>query len=758
MFKNIDFHFDNNTSRDQLFVSNDNQMHEKTKTNIIDKIRLTDNILMNKGNDNSHSILDNNQFNDFLNNKKKIENTEEKNIYFIDHNPKRSSLLNKIDENIIIKHNSSLKKKRHSSFMSLNTKEPLFFLNYLANNYLSIYDKSLIKIKYCDILLSFLTIISFLIILIDNQIYSYKSLDYFNEKINNKERNISIEDLKQLKNRKITKNENILRLINIIIAMISILILIIKYNYQLNLEKKVEKIPDNQSLFSSKFFLYLLLECLICLFIHPPYLNIMFYRTSTDNIYVFSLNSVLFLFHILKLYNILRLIRAFSKYNSIISKIICETYKIESGISFIIKSELNNRRLKIIISLLIFISLLISILIKDFECFSFNKKTMLYSKKGLNDLSNFLNTYWLTFVTITSVSYGDEYPRTSFGRLLLFISSFFGLLTLGLIIATLSEKILFNPSEKKAYLKLKRIFNQDNKLNKAANLIKTLLFLVRNHKNKNKENNQSILKEKICLLLKLRAESKLFKNDLHVSRIYEMSIDNFVHSMENKLYYNLIDITDHLEKIDSIEKDFTIIKSNQAFISNKLKYIVDLQNNINKYLIEFHNYNLLLKIKNKSDDNENDKTSSLYNISIISNNESDNNSNHLKINTKDNSGFLTPRYQYNNSKQMSVKKRKDKTKIYSELKQNEMLKNLDKVFKKTNLKKNIPIKRMKIRNHTISKHNSQNKRKKFLNSNLENYINHKRNKSKPEISPLFKFSKIDYQKKDFNIVISNYNK
>lgn len=127
MFKNIDFHFDNNTSRDQLFVSNDNQMHEKTKTNIIDKIRLTDNILMNKGNDNSHSILDNNQFNDFLNNKKKIENTEEKNIYFIDHNPKRSSLLNKIDENIIIKHNSSLKKKKTFIFYVIKYKRTFIF-------------------------------------------------------------------------------------------------------------------------------------------------------------------------------------------------------------------------------------------------------------------------------------------------------------------------------------------------------------------------------------------------------------------------------------------------------------------------------------------------------------------------------------------------------------------------------------------------------------------------------------------------------
>ena len=755
MFKTVDFHFDNNTSRDQLFVSNDNQMNEKPKTNIFDKIRLTDNI-MNKENDNSHSILDNNQFNDFLNNKKKIEDVEEKNIDFIDHNPKRSSLLNKIDENIIIKHYSSLKKKRHSSFMSLNIKDPLFFLNYLANNYLSIYEKSLMKIKYCDILLSVLTIISFLIILIDNQIYSYKSLDYFNEKINYQERNITIEDLKQLKNRKITKNENILRLINIIIAMISIFILIIKYNYQLKLEKKEEKIPDNQSLLSSKLFLYLLLECLICLFIHPPYLNIMFCKTTTDNIYAFSLNSVLFLFHILKLYNILRLIRAFSKYNSIISKIICEIYKIESGISFTIKSELNNRRLKIIISLLIFISLLISILIKDFECFSFNKKTMLYSKKGLNDLSSFLNTYWLTFVTITTVSYGDEYSRTSFGRLLLFISSFFGLLTVGLIIATLSEKILFNSTEKKAYLKLKRIFNPDNKLNKAANLIKTLLFLVRNHKSKNKENNQSILQEKICLLLKLRVETKLFKNDFHVSRIYAMSMDDFVHSMENKLYYNLVDITDHLEKIDSIEKDFTTIKSNHAFILNKLQYIVDLQNDITKYLIEFHNYNFLLKIKNKRNDNEKDKTSSLYNISIISSKGSENNSNQLKINSKDNSGFLSP--SYNNMNQMSVKKRKDKTKVYSKLKQNELLKNLDNDFKKTDSKKNHPINRMKVRNHTISKNNFQNKRKKFLNSNLENHINQKRNKSKPEISPIFKFSKIDYPKKDYNIVISNYNK
>ena len=730
LFENIDLHFEGNTSRDQLFVTN---QKKDQKINIKSK----EDLFVNQENKITN-ILTNNRLNFFFSNK------------ILDKNKENN---NKIEtENL---ETNDDKKKRKSSLMSLHRKDPLIFLKSLKhlNEHSSIYGKISMKIKYCDILLSLLSIISFIIILIDNRIYASKSLYFLNEKINENEGIQSYEILKQLKNRLITKNENILRIINIIISILSIVILIIKYKYQLFLGKKEERIPDNKSLISSK---YLILECLIYLLIYPPCLNIVFTGVTFDNIYALSLNSIIFFFHIIKLYNIVRLIRAFSIFNTRISKTICETYKIELGLYFIIKSELNKRRLSLSILILIIICLIISVLIKDFECFSFNKKTLLNGKKGINDLQNFINTFWLTLVTITSVSYGDEYPRTSFGRLLLFISSFFGLLTVGLIIATLSEKILFNSTEKKAYLKLKRIFNPDNKLNKAANLIKTLLFLVRNHKSKNKENNQSILKEKMCLLLKLRAESKLFKNDLHVSRIYAMSIDNYVHSMENKLYYNLIDITDHLEKIDSIEKDFTIIKTNQVFISNKLKYIVDLQNNINKYLIEFHNYNFLLKIKNKSNDNEKDKTSSLYNISIISSKGSENNSNQLKINSKDNSGFLSP--SYNNMNQMSVKKRKDKTKVYSKLKQNELLKNLDNDFKKTDSKKNHPINRMKVRNHTISKNNFQNKRKKFLNSNLENHINQKRNKSKPEISPIFKFSKIDYQKKDYNIVISNYNK
>ena len=639
IFKNIDLHFDGNTSRDQLFVTNqkkDEKINIKSEEGLFEK----------QDNKNTN-ILTDNRLNFFFSNKNLDKNKENNNK-------------NKT-ENLEINDD---KKKRKSSLMSLYRKDPLIFLKSLKhlNERSSIYGKIGMKIKYCDILLSLLSIISFIVILIDNRIYASKSLYFLNEKINENEGIQSYEIIKQLKNRLITKSENILRIINIIISIFSIVILIIKYNYQLFLGKKEERTPDNKSLLSSKF---LIIECLICLLIYPPYLNIVFTGVTFDNIYALSLNSIIFFFHIIKLYNIVRLIRAFSIFNTRISKTICETYKIELGLSFIIKSELNKRRLRLSLLIIIIICFIISILIKDFECFSFNKKTFLNGKKGLNDLQNILNTFWLTLVTITSVSYGDEYPRTSFGRILIFILSFFGLVSLGVIIATISEKAEFSPKEKKAFLKIKKIFDPDNKINKGANLIKTLLLLTKNFKSKNQGNTKSNFQEKIYLLLKLRTESKLFKNEFHVSRVYSMPIHDFVQTMENKLYYNLVDVTKHLEKLESIHEEFDIIKSNQSYINNKLKNIYNFQENICKYLNELYNENI---IKNNYLEVENKKNNylNLHKISNISYHKRNflNNS-RIKNKKKDYLTFLNTRYYHKKKKKNLNNNNKEKTKFFS---------------------------------------------------------------------------------------------
>ncbi len=668
MYKNVPSPIDGNTSKGHLLEFSP-PLVEKNFTNIDNFIEFIDKISENKKKDLIRTLTDSN--NNITNFQNKIQENNDNIININDcTKSKFSTLIENKNSNKLIKYTSSIKKKRRSSLMSIKQKDPLDFYRSLRNlsDRSSNYGKNLMIIKYCDIILAILSMFSFIIILLDNKFYISKSLDFINLIMKEDQNTMNFDILKKIGERKISLFENILRIINLIISVITIFILMIKYNSQLYFEKKEEREAENKTIFSSKMSFYLLLECIISILVYLPNCNNVYYVTVYDNVYVISLNSIFLLFHVIKLYNIFRLIRAFSKFNSRISKTICESHKIESGFNFIIKSEINNRKLTLVTLILITYIIIISTIIKDFECLAFNKKTLLYGKKGLNDLQNYMNSVWLTLSTITSVSYGDEYPRTFFGRILIFHISFVGLFCLGIIIATFSEKFEFNQNEKRAYLKLQKIFNPENKEHQAGNVVKTFLFMVRNIKNKNKENKQTNFQEKICLLIKLRVETKLFKNELHTSRAYSIPINDIVQTMENKIYYNLIDIKNNLEKINTIEDDFKIISENQYFIMKRLKKTFFFQNNISKYLSELQNKNYLLSIQKKtSEKDENSDNSNLLNNSSLTF-EFNPSSYRLKIKKKANK-FLTPRY-HKSRKEILIEMRKEKIRSTSKFKNN----------------------------------------------------------------------------------------
>ena len=668
MYKNVQPPLDGNTSKGHLLELGQ-PLEEKNNTNIDNFIEFIDKISENKKNDLIRTLTDSNNNTIYLQNKMRENNKNNLNNYT---KIKLSSVIDNKNSNKLIKYTSSIKKKRRSSLMSIKQKDPLDFYKSLRNisDHSSNYGKNLLKIKYCDIILALLSIFSFIIILLDNKVYISKSLEFINHLMKEDNDTMKFEMLKKISERKISLFENICRTINIILSIIMIIILIIKYNFHLYFEKKEERMAEDKTIFSSEFSIYLISECIVSILVYPPKYNHILYISLYDNVYIISFNSIFLLFNAIKLYNIFRLIRAFSKYSTTISKTICQSHKIESGFNFMIKSELNNRKITLVTTILITYILIISTIIKDFECLAFNKKTLLYGKKGLNDLQNYINSIWLTISTITSVSYGDEYPRTFFGRILIFHISFVGLFCLGIIIASFSEKFEFNPNEKKAYLKLKKIFNPENKQHQAGNVVKTFLFIVRNIKNRNQENKKTNFKEKICLLIKLRVESKLFKNEFHTSRTYSTPINDIVQIMENKIYSNLMDISSSLEKINSIEEEFKIISDNQDFIMKRLKKALFLENNISKYLTEIQNKNYLLSIQQKTSehDDNSDGSNFLNNSSLTF--QINASSYRLKIKKKTNK-FLTPRYK--SRKAILIDMRKEKVRSTSKFKNNNFL-------------------------------------------------------------------------------------
>ena len=89
---------------------------------------------------------------------------------------------------------------------------------------------------------------------------------------------------------------------------------------------------------------------------------------------------------------------------------------------------MNEKILKFVIFSFILSCLLLYVLIRDFEHFASYKKNYLEGKRGTNDLQNYINNFWLVIIVVTNVAFGDEYPRTIFGRLFIFITSILGIL------------------------------------------------------------------------------------------------------------------------------------------------------------------------------------------------------------------------------------------------------------------------------------------------------------------------------------------
>lgn len=79
------------------------------------------------------------------------------------------------------------------------------------------------------------------------------------------------------------------------------------------------------------------------------------------------------------------------------------------------------------------------------------------SKASSNDISSFENALWLTIITMTTVGYGDYYPRTIFGRLIDVILVVWGTFIVSLMVVVLTNTLNMDQSEKRALIVLNRL-------------------------------------------------------------------------------------------------------------------------------------------------------------------------------------------------------------------------------------------------------------------------------------------------------------
>jgi hypothetical protein len=226
--------------------------------------------------------------------------------------------------------------------------------------------------------------------------------------------------------------------------------------------------------------------------------------------------------------------------------------------------------------------------------------------KGDNDLQNLMNCFWLIIVTMTTVGYGDMFPRSILGRLIGVIACIIGMIIVSMIIVSLAVITQFTNDEEKAYMKLKKLKAEENVSEKAADVIKAVIIMRRislekARNNKKKDNSKAksgytLLTRHFVYITQLKRSISNFKNDFKIAISHSEPVDDLLIRLEGELEENIKKICENKLEMIRVDEILRKVIDLQEDIRIKTSHITNRQRRISNYLLYLNNLNYHKKI------------------------------------------------------------------------------------------------------------------------------------------------------------------
>ena len=220
----------------------------------------------------------------------------------------------------------------------------------------------------------------------------------------------------------------LMRIANLAIAVIMDVLLILRAKQQNNLFQLENGIPKTLSLHETNLLKYLLMEIVLCSIVSPPGVDFTFSGRMLDGVYTYSVDDLVNVFAMLKLYILLRLYLHFSPWTKMKAG---EKGKIDQSYSFTLRSDLKYRPFLVLGTGITILTIYSAVIVRTFER-SF-KKADFYNSPDF-DFDYFINSIWLMVITTTTVGYGDFYPKTHMGRMTAVAICLLGMMMVSLIV------------------------------------------------------------------------------------------------------------------------------------------------------------------------------------------------------------------------------------------------------------------------------------------------------------------------------------
>lgn len=176
------------------------------------------------------------------------------------------------------------------------------------------------------------------------------------------------------------------------------------------------------------------------------------------------------LFHVMQFLKLYFLIRSFTMYTLFSSSNayrVCAIYGTKNTTTFVVKCMMKEQPLKFIATIFLFGIIFFGYALRIAEA------PLITIDKSM-DLSNYFNCCWNVLITMTTVGYGDYYPRTPLGRIIMFFTCIYGMIVVSLMVNFVSMQLELGYGELKAYTVINRLSLKENIKKKAGSIIANL--------------------------------------------------------------------------------------------------------------------------------------------------------------------------------------------------------------------------------------------------------------------------------------------
>jgi hypothetical protein len=360
------------------------------------------------------------------------------------------------------------------------------------------------------------------------------------------------------------------RFIVSITTLIVLVCLCIHYSYYLILEKYKANIKFDENLISSGLWKFLIIEIILNIVHTPPYIDgfVVIYPVSGKNPAKLNIDFIFTIFLIIaRFYHYLKFIGIHSEWSSYKVEKICLKCKTPDNFLFSLKSEFKNNPFSLVLVTWAFAIFAFGYALRGIE--------MIFMPGGNGlDWSYFWNGMWCMVITMATVGFGDYYPISILGRMLVVKCGFLGTFLISLMVSALSLTVEFNPQEQKAYDSINQVNFEFEYGETAVTVLQRALryhWHVKSATDDYLERDVSFRRNKSGLYILLRDRIQTFRK-LKMKKDDTTNSIKIYHSLnkiESYISVELVKIKEQLSSLETVRKMLEEYSNNQKIIKDK---------------------------------------------------------------------------------------------------------------------------------------------------------------------------------------------